>query len=99
MERSRLVADLASELKFKKFPVSIDTFIRDPYYLGSKFMVGDKCLIYDIWQKRLNEVFPDPITTTTFIVSKGGIGTGKSTFSIIILLYDLYKLLCLECQR
>lgn len=96
MNRDRIIADLANELKFKKFPVSIDEFIHDPYYLGSKFMIGNKCLIYDIWVQRLREVFPDPITTTTFIVSKGGIGTGKSTFSIIVLLYDLYKLLCLE---
>ena len=82
------IAVLANIIGFESVPVDIETFVKDPYYLGNIY--GET--IFPIWLERLKEVYPDPIRTTgTFLSVGGAIGVGKSRFSTIVSLYDYYK--------
>lgn len=82
------LAVLANLIGYTSMPVDIETFVKDPYYLGD---IYGKTL-YPIWLERLKETYPDPIrTNATFISVAGAIGVGKSVFSTICSLYDYYK--------
>lgn len=78
---------------FQENVPDIDDFIHDPYYLGK--VLGDT--LYPIWKKAAREVFPTPYHSPVGeIVLSGGIGLGKSTFALLVCMYDLCKLLCLK---
>lgn len=82
---------------YKEVPVDIDTFISDPMYLGRSTRNGES--IYPFWKDRLNEVFN---TSDSFqkpkdmVVLNTAIGSGKTVFSVIGLLYLLYNYMCLK---
>lgn len=91
---------LKRSIGFSKGLVDIYTFVTDPYYLGKSFGINPltgKPKLFDVWYERLGEVFPNEVTTHTFIVNKGAIGTGKSTFSEVVLIYDYYKFI--QCDN
>lgn len=77
---------------FREVPVSIDTFVEDPKYLG-KATDGGR-LIYPCWRKALREMFSDD--GKTLIVLTGAIGIGKSTVAVVALAYIVYKLTLLR---
>ena len=84
---------LYSELEgYKEPPVDIITFINHERFLGASL----KGKIYPVWQNALKTIFPNPFYSPYYeCILKGAIGTGKSTISRIIVLYDLYRLLLL----
>lgn len=78
---------------FQENVPDIDDFIHDPYYLGK--VLGDS--LYPIWKKAARQVFPTPYHSPyQEIVLSGGIGLGKSTFALLVCMYNLCKLLCLK---
>jgi len=76
----------------KKMP-DIKTFLTDDYFLGGTYFDKTKkqLKVYDFWVDALEQVFPNNVVSPTFISVSGAIGTGKSTFSQIILAYDYLK--------
>ena len=71
----------------------IITFINDPYYLGKS--LGDG--LYPIWFDAVKKVFPSPYYSQYGeIVLSGAIGQGKSTFALLVVLYDICKMLSLK---
>lgn len=97
LDKNTRVNLLKKFIGFNELPVSIDQFIHDDYYLGKECGIDYETgreQTYKIWQDALQKIFPDPITTNTFVALNGAIGTGKSRCSKIILAYQLHKLLC-----
>ena len=77
---------------YKEYPVDIDTFIHDPYYLGDIYNNS----IFPIWDNLLKEVYPAPlITRYDEVIVSSSTRAGKSTVSAISMLYEIYKLLCM----
>ena len=79
---------------YESVPVDIETFIEDPKYIGSIYGEGR---VYPYWRKRLKQIYPNPLYSPYLEVCiTGCIGAGKSTVSIIGLLYDLYRVTLLK---
>ena len=75
--------------------VSIDRFLEDPYFLGSKEITDEGRSVFDIWRKSLREIFPSPlITKFPYISLSGCVGSGKSFMSKIMGLYFYHRLDC-----
>ena len=97
---------LLEELKYSDFeevPVDIMTFISDERYLGrglysvDEFTGERKCTVFPYWLEKLQEIFPDNLTTRyNTIVLTGSIGLGKSFIAVICQLYLLYRMMCLK---
>lgn len=93
--------ELLDKLKYADFdeiPVDIHTFLHEKKYLGKALYDQDgKFTLFPYWEKKLEEIFPDNLTTRyNTIVFTGAIGLGKSTIAVICQLYLLYRLLCLK---
>lgn len=85
----------AKILGFRQVPVGIDEFVESDLYLGK--ITRNGAMIYPFWRKFLRELYPDPLTSTNqIIVLTGGIGIGKSTVSLVMCMYTLYKILMLK---
>lgn len=64
---------------YESVPVSIDTFINDPYYLGQIYGDGG---VYPYWMDALHKIFPNPIYSPYIeIAATGAIGVGKAVAS------------------
>lgn len=84
---------LAKFMGYGKIPPTIREFIENDYYLGKVFNPKLPNGLYPYWMDVLEEVFPNPIIVKHPYISLGGaIGTGKSTLSKIIALYNICKL-------
>jgi hypothetical protein len=88
---------------FEEVPVDILTFISDERYLGRGLYSVDeytgerKCTVFPYWLDKLQEIFPDNITTRyNTVVLTGSIGLGKSFIAVICQLYLLYRMMCLK---
>ena len=69
-------------------PVDIETFIKDPNYLGNAFTE-----IYPYWLDVLKDVYADPLRSRyTDVILAGSLGTGRSYAVVAGFLYDLYIL-------
>lgn len=91
-DKNKYLLALKHALGFVQEPPTIDEALDSSYYLKNIFPI-----VYPFWRERLRELFPDNITTTSsWVALTGSIGGGKSTFSQIVLLYDLIKLSCLR---
>jgi hypothetical protein len=87
---------LAAKIEgYRTIPVSIETFITDPYFLGSNFKDP---AFYPFWMKKLKKLYPHPLLPTRYkeCIFTGAIGTGKTTTAIVGILYQIYRLLCME---
>ena len=89
------------ELKYADYaeiPVDIETFLHDRQYLGNALYDQDgRFTVFPYWEEKLKEIFPTNIATAyNTVIFTGAIGLGKSTVSVICLLYLLYRLLCLK---
>lgn len=74
-------------------PVDIIQFIEDEQYLGNIY----KNKIYPFWLNVLEKIYPTPFYSPYFeIILSLPIGAGKTSISTIGILYDLYKLSCLN---
>lgn len=93
-------SDTLEKLKnedWAEIPVDIHTFMHDKKYLGNALYEGDRFTVFPYWEKCLEDIFPDNMTTKyNTIVFTGAIGLGKSTIAVICQLYLLYRLLCLK---
>ena len=88
---------------FEEVPVDIMTFISEERYLGrglysvDEFTGERKCTVFPYWLEKLQEIFPDNLTTKyNTIVLTGSIGLGKSFIAVICQLYLLYRMMCLK---
>ena len=74
---------------FRQKPVTIRTFIDDPYYLN---------IPHDVWQSikdELTEFYTEPFVYEEAVLDKA-IGAGKSYWTGICTAYEVYKLGCLK---
>ena len=94
---SKLFNDI-KYVDYDEIPVDITTFIHNKYYLGNALYDAEgRFTVFPYWEEKLKDIFPDNITTNyNTIIFTGAIGLGKSTIAVIILLYLLYRLLCLK---
>ena len=83
---------------YEEIPVDIHTFLHDKDYLGNALYDADgRFTVYPYWEKKLEEIFPDNLTTAyNTVILTGAIGLGKTFIGDICLLYMLYRLLCLK---
>lgn len=74
---------------FVEWPVPIDHFCVDPYYVGTDVMVRPRIaeFLSDFW---------DPAGGNQVFVFIGGIGAGKSFSASLSLAYGIYQLSCLR---
>ena len=83
---------------YEEIPVDIETFLRDPNYLGKGLINEEgKFTVFPYWVETLKKVFPNNIDTNyrTFVLS-GAIGLGKSFVAVLCMLYQLYRMMCLK---
>ena len=88
---------------YEEIPVDIMTFISDERYLGRGLYIVDdftgerKCTVFPYWLDKLQEIFPDNLTTRyNTVILTGSIGLGKSFIAVICQLYLLYRMMCLK---
>ena len=100
--RSTLLEDLKYS-DFEEIPVDIMTFISEDRYLGrglysvDEFTGERKCTVFPYWLEKLQEIFPDNLTTRyNTIILTGSIGLGKSFIAVLCQLYLLYRMMCLK---
>ena len=83
---------------YKEIPVDIITFISDDRYLGNAWKdANGKLKLYPFWQDKLKELFPDNLTTSVNnLIESGARGLGKSEVAVTVMLYLMYRLMCLK---
>jgi hypothetical protein len=88
---------------YEEIPVDIMTFISEEKYLGRGLYIVDdftgerKCTVFPYWIDKLQEIFPDNLTTRyNTVILTGSIGLGKSFIAVICQLYLLYRMMCLK---
>ena len=81
-----------TEAKLVRPIVPIEQWVNSTYYLGP-----DVDRIYPFWKRKIVEVFNNPMISEVIIT--GSVGTGKSTFAIILFIRKLYELSCYENIR
>lgn len=94
-------SELFEDIKYADFdeiPVDINTFMHDPNYLGKALIDAEgRFTVFPYWEEKLKEIFPDNLLTNyNTVIFTGSIGIGKSTIAVIIMLYLLYRMLCLK---
>ena len=70
--------------------VPVEKWINDQYYVGRECV--DK--LYPFWKNLICDIFNGGKQNYTTVVLTGGIGTGKSTCGLYIILRKLYELSC-----
>lgn len=87
LDKNTRVNLLRKFIGFNELPVSIDQFIHDDYYLGKECGIDYETgreQTYKIWQDALQKIFPDPITTNTFVALNGAIGCVHGDTEILL---------------
>ena len=91
-ERSYVIYEVVGKALYKEYPVDIDTFIFDPYFLGNIY--GD--IIFPMWVDVLKEIYPAPFCKRyNEVLLSCATRSGKTTVAVISALYELYMLLCM----
>lgn len=75
---------------FKEVPVSIDKFISDPEYMGGVTRNGDA--IYPFWKNFFRDIFTHGNKYTEICLT-GSTRVGKTSSSIVVAAYMLYRLM------
>lgn len=78
---------------YVEIPVSIDTFIEDPHYLGNATRNGTA--VYPAWRQVLRDIFNNG-NKYNEIVLTGATRIGKTSTGITGTAYMLYRLMCLR---
>lgn len=83
---------------YKEVPVDIITFIKDPKYLGKAWHLSNgKCKLFPAWEEKLQQIFPDNISTNyNNVIFSGARGLGKSEIAVTCGLYLMYRVMCLK---
>lgn len=76
-------SELLGELKYadyEEIPVDVHTFLHDKKYLGRGLYDNEgRFTLFPYWEQKLNELFPDNLTTAyNTVVLTGAIGIGKA---------------------
>ena len=84
---------------YDEIPVDIETFLHDPKYLGNGLIDEEgRFTVYPYWVNTLKKLFPDslkPVQYNTLALT-GAIGIGKSFMAVLVMLYELYRMMCLK---
>ena len=85
-------------IDYDEIPVDIHTFLHDKKYLGAGLYDSEgRFTLFPFWEEVLGKIFPDNLTTAyNTVVLTGAIGIGKTLIADLIVLYMLYRLLCLK---
>lgn len=78
---------------YSEIPVDIDTFIKDPMYLGKATRNGEA--IYPYWYKVYHDIY-DNGNKYDEIILTGATRIGKTSTGITALAYLLYRMMCLR---
>lgn len=84
---------------YEEIPVDIETFLKDPRYLGKGLVDEDgRFTVFPYWLETLKKIFPDSLQPANYhtVALTGAIGLGKSFVAVLIGLYELYRMLCLK---
>ena len=83
---------------YKELPVDIMTFILDDRYLGKAWHDAEgKSKLYEYWEKKVKLLFPDAYSTeVNNLIISGARGLGKSEIAVAIMLYLMYRVMCLK---
>jgi hypothetical protein len=84
------IGDIIWEIDYRRKPVSIETFIEDPYYLGQQCSE-----LHDNWKNDLSTVFAPGAGYMEWIFT-GGIGIGKTTVAMAAIAYKIHQISCLR---
>lgn len=92
---SKRIELLAKLMGYREVPPTAEEILEDEFFLGKVYGKGKQ---YPFWREMIRELYPDPITSSAFVVIlKGAIGTGKSVGGAIpIMGVDLVRLSYLE---
>ena len=90
------IANVIDKVSIKEYEqlrpiVPIEEWINSDYYAGR-----DARKLYPFWKDLIRDIFKDGRQNYNQIVLTGGIGTGKSTCGLYIILRKLYELSCYE---
>lgn len=83
---------------YEEIPVDIITFIKDKKYLGNAWHLSDgECKLYPYWENKLQQLFPNNVSTSVNnLILSGARGLGKSEIAITVMLYIMYRVMCLK---
>lgn len=73
---------------------TIEEFINDDRWLGKLY----KNSLYPYWKRNFNDIFA-PESVINKVILSGSTGSGKSTAARILVLYCIYRILCLRNPR
>jgi len=80
---------------YKMRPVRIQKFIEDPYFLGDYFK--DDFSFYPFWMDKLKLYYPTEFHSPYYeLIWDLPIGSGKTLTATVIILYEIYKLMCIR---
>lgn len=94
-DKGAQIANVLDKISIKEFEqvreiVPIEKWINDQYYCGRDCVEK----LYPFWKNLICEIFGGGKQNYNQIVLTGGIGTGKSTAGLYIILRKLYELSC-----
>ena len=83
---------------YEEIPVDIETFLHEKQYLGKALINEEgKFTLFPYWEETLKKIFPTNIDTAyNTAIFTGAIGIGKSVVSVIAVIYQLYRMMCLK---
>lgn len=91
-EVSELLFELIGKSIYRTCPVDMNTFIQDPYFLGTIY--GDS--IFPVWKELLPEIYPAPLCKAyEEIILSTATRCGKSTLIAISFAYEIMLMLCM----
>lgn len=94
-EKSEIIYEAVGKEVYKTNPVDIQTFIKDPYFLGS---VYDN--IFKMWRDIASEIYPGPFCKKyDQVVLSCATRAGKSYFTTLVLMYEIYLVTCMVNPR
>ena len=76
---------------YDEVPVDFITFITDDRYLGKSTRNGQ--FLYPFWKKEIPKIFASNMTE---VALSGSIGVGKTTVADLMMIYHLYKMMCMK---
>ena len=90
-EKSEIIYEAVGKEIYKTNPVDVQTFIKDPYFLGS---VYDN--IFKMWRDLASEIYPAPFCKKyDQVILSCGTRSGKSYFTTLVLMYEIYLITCM----
>lgn len=72
--------------------VPVEKWLEDEYYVGK-----DGIRLYDFWKQEITNIYNSP-TKINEVILTGGIGIGKTTAAIFIMIRKLYELSCYNAK-